>query len=216
MIFEKIVVGPLQCNCIILGCEETREALVVDPGDEVERILGLLERHRLRVKVILQTHAHFDHVGATKPLRDITGARVCLHRDDQPLYENLPMQVAMFGLKAPEPTEIQHWYRDGEEISAGTVAVRVMHTPGHSPGSVSFHLPPGEIAGAGILLSGDTLFAGGIGRTDLWGGSYEQIIESIRERLLVHPDNTAVHPGHSPDTTIGLEKDRNPFLQGYF
>lgn len=209
MIFETLVVGPLQCNCMIVGCEQTREALVVDPGDEVDRILGVLDYHGLKVRGILQTHAHFDHVGATKPLKEATGAPVYLHKEDLFLYQHLAEQVAMFGLKAPEPATIEHWFKEGDEVKAGTVSAQVLHTPGHSPGSVSFSLP-------GKLLSGDTLFAGSIGRTDLWGGSYEQIIQSIRTRLLVFSDETEVHPGHGPSTTIGREKRSNPFLQEYF
>ncbi len=209
MIFETMVVGPLQCNCIIVGCEQTREALVVDPGDEIDRILGVLEYHNLRVTGILQTHAHFDHVGATKPLKEATGAPVYLHKEDLFLYQHLAEQVAMFGLKAPDPVTIEHWFKEGDVVKAGTLSTQVLHTPGHSPGSVCFSLP-------GKLLSGDTLFAGSIGRTDLWGGSYEQIIQSIRTKLMTFPDETEVYPGHGPSSTIGQEKRYNPFLQEYF
>jgi glyoxylase-like metal-dependent hydrolase (beta-lactamase superfamily II) len=209
MIFETLVVGPLQCNCIIVGCEQTHEALVVDPGDEVDRILGVLDYHGLKVAAILHTHAHFDHVGATKPLKDATGAPVYMHKEDLFLYQHLAEQVAMFGLKTPESTNIEHWFKEGDDVRAGTVSAQVLHTPGHSPGSVCFQL-------SDKLLSGDTLFAGGIGRTDLWGGSYEQIIQSIRTKLLTLPDDTEVYPGHGPPTTIGREKQYNPFLQEYF
>jgi glyoxylase-like metal-dependent hydrolase (beta-lactamase superfamily II) len=194
---------------MIIGCEQTREALVVDPGDEVGRILEVLDRHKLRVAGILQTHAHFDHVGATKPLKVATGAPVYLHKEDLFLYRHLAEQVVMFGLKAPEPVEIEYWFKEGDVVKAGTCTAQVLHTPGHSPGSVCFSLP-------GKLLSGDTLFAGSIGRTDLWGGSYEQIIQSIRTKLLTLPDDTEVHPGHGPSTTVGQEKRYNPFLQEYF
>ncbi|MGH7273491.1 MAG: MBL fold metallo-hydrolase, partial [Nitrospiria bacterium] len=166
MIFETFAVGPLQCNCIIVGCEQSREALVVDPGDEVDRILKVLNHHNLRVIGILHTHAHFDHVGATKPLKEATGSPVYLHKEDLFLYENLAQQVAMFGLKAPEMTNIDHWFKEGDVVKAGALSAQVLYTPGHSPGSVCFHLP--EVSGK--LLSGDTLFAGSIGRTDLWGG----------------------------------------------
>ncbi len=209
MIFETLVVGPLQCNCIIMGCGQTREALVVDPGDEVDRILEVLDSHNLKVTGILQTHAHFDHVGATKPLKEATGAPVYLHKEDLFLYQHLAEQVAMFGLKAPESVNIEHWFKEGDVVKAGTVSAQVLHTPGHSPGSVSFHL-------SDRLLSGDTLFAGSIGRTDLWGGSYEQIIQSIRTKLMVFPDETEVYPGHGPSTTVGREKQHNRFLQEYF
>ena len=242
MIFETFAVGPLQCNCIVVGCEQTREALVIDPGDEVDRILKVLNHHNLRVIGILHTHAHFDHVGATKPLKEATGSPAYMHKEDLFLYEHLAQQVAMFGLKAPESTNIEQWFKEGDVVKAGTVSAQVLHTPGHSPGSVSFHLldvgaraatqdagppiPPHPALGQAKpdprlptidkLLSGDTLFAGSIGRTDLWGGSYEQIIQSIRTRLLVFPDETEVYPGHGPPTTIGQEKRTNPFLQGYF
>ena len=209
MIFETFAVGPLQCNCIIVGCEQTHEALVIDPGDEVDRIQKVLNHHNLGVKGILHTHAHFDHVGATKPLKEDTGAPVYLNQEDEFLYQNLALQVAMFGLKAPETANIDHWFKEGEVVKSGTLAAQVLHTPGHSPGSVCFSLP-------GKLLSGDTLFAGSIGRTDLWGGSYEQIMQSIRTRILAFPDETEVYPGHGPPTTIGQEKRQNPFLQGYF
>ena len=209
MIFETFAVGPLQCNCIVVGCEQTREALVIDPGDEVDRILKVLNHHNLRVIGILHTHAHFDHVGATKPLKEATGSPAYMHKEDLFLYEHLAQQVAMFGLKAPESTNIEQWFKEGDVVKAGTLAAQVLHTPGHSPGSVCFSLP-------GKLLSGDTLFAGSIGRTDLWGGSYEQIIQSIRTKLLVFPDETEVYPGHGPSTTVGREKQYNPFLQEYF
>lgn len=209
MIFETFPVGPLQCNCIIIGCEKTRQAIVVDPGDEVDQILQRLSLHSLKPTVILHTHAHFDHVGATKPLKEVTEARTYLHPEDRFLYEHLAQQVEMFGLKAPEQTQIDHWFKQDEALEVGTLSAQVIHTPGHSPGSVSFYLD-------GRLLSGDTLFAGGIGRTDLWGGSYEEIMRSIRDRLLTLPDETAVYPGHGPSTTIGQEKRLNPFLQDYF
>ena len=211
MIFERLVVGPLQCNCFVIGCGQTHEAFIIDPGDEAERILEVLNRHQLRAVGILHTHAHFDHVGATKSLKEATNASVCFHPDDRDLYQNLSLQAAMFGLKAPEPTEVEHWLKDGEVMEAGSIAAQVIHTPGHSPGSACFLLPVPK-----KLLSGDTLFAGSIGRTDLWGGSHEQIMQSIRTRLLTLPDETEVYPGHGPPTTIEEEKRNNPFLQSFF
>jgi glyoxylase-like metal-dependent hydrolase (beta-lactamase superfamily II) len=211
MIFEQLAVGPLQCNCYILGDDRTREALVVDPGDEAERILAVIECHRLTVRAIVQTHAHFDHVGATAPLREATGAEVCLHRGDRELYEQLPMQAQWFGLPAPKATAITRWCEDGDDVKAGGLVMAVLHTPGHTPGSLCLSL--GE---AKLLFSGDTLFCGGVGRTDLWGGSQEQLMASIQTRLLTLPDETAVYPGHGPDTTIGQERRSNPFLQQFF
>ena len=211
MIFEQLAVGPLQCNCYILGDDRTREAVVIDPGEEADRILALLDRHRLTVRVIVQTHAHFDHVGATAPLRKATGAEVCLHRGDEPLYANLALQARWFGLPAPEATPITRWCEDGEAVKAGGLALDVLHTPGHTPGSVCL-----SMGDARLLFSGDTLFCGSVGRTDLWGGSQEQLMASIERRLLTLPDETAVYPGHGPDTTIGQERRGNPFLQGPF
>jgi glyoxylase-like metal-dependent hydrolase (beta-lactamase superfamily II) len=211
MIFEHLTVGPLQCNCFILGDEATRDAIVVDPGEEADRILALVARHRLTVRTIVQTHAHFDHVGATGPLRDATGAEVCLHRGDTFLYENLAMQAKMFGVPVPKAAPVSRWYGHGEEVKAGGLAMGVLHTPGHTPGSVCLLM-----AAEQLLFSGDTLFCGSIGRTDLWGGSYEQIMTSIKERLLTLPDDTVVYPGHGPETTIGDERRSNPFVQQLF
>jgi glyoxylase-like metal-dependent hydrolase (beta-lactamase superfamily II) len=208
MIFERLIVGPLQCNCLILGCETSREAIVVDAGDEAERILQDLNRHRLTLKTILQTHAHLDHVGASHRLQETTGASVALHREDLFLHANLSMQAAFLGLEAPSPARINHYLIDKEEVKVGSLQAQVVHTPGHTPGSLCFHLP-GERE---MLLTGDTLFAGSIGRTDLWGGSYEEILRSLK-RLLVYKDETEVYPGHGPPTTIGRERHSNPFLQ---
>jgi len=211
MIFEHLTVGPLQCNCFILGDEATRDAIVVDPGEDADRILALVTRHRLTVRAVVQTHAHFDHVGASGPLREATGAEVCLHRGDTFLYDNLAMQAKLFGVPAPKAAPVSRWYDHGEEVKAGGMALGVIHTPGHTPGSVCLRM-----AADGLLFSGDTLFCGSIGRTDLWGGSYEQIMASIKERLLTLPDDTVVYPGHGPETTIGDERRSNPFIQGAF
>ncbi len=211
MIFEQLTVGPLQCNCFILGDEATREAIVVDPGEEAGRILALVNRHRLTVRSIVQTHAHFDHVGATGPLREATGAEVCLHRGDTFLYENLAMQAKLFGVPVPKAAPVSRWYDHGEEVKAGGLIMGVLHTPGHTPGSVCLSMASDQ-----LLFSGDTLFCGSIGRTDLWGGSYEQIMTSIKERVLTLPDDTIVYPGHGPETTIGDERRTNPFIQGAF
>ena len=211
MIFEHLAVGPLQCNCYVLGDEQTREALVIDPGDEVERILAVIASHRLSVRAIVQTHAHFDHVGATAPLRDVTGAEVCLHRGDEELYRHLPMQAQWFGLPAPPAAPVTRWCEDGDELKAGGLSLGVLHTPGHTPGSVCLAMPQQQ-----MLFSGDTLFCGGVGRTDLWGGSYEQLMTSLQQRLLTLPDETVVYPGHGPETTVGHERDTNPFLQRFF
>src|SRR6266850_1241843 len=266
-----IPVGMLQCNCSIIGDPATREALVIDPGDEVTRILDLLGRHRLTVKAIVSTHAHIDHVGGLSKLHLYTGAPVLMHRDDLPLYQAMEMQASFLGVQTPELIEIDQLLKEGDSLRWGSFEAQVIHTPGHTPGSVSLYLPhdagkvtvaeparkntittvdgkeldiddlleqglsreapeedlngddsaknelPDEAAGivkpAPQLFSGDTLFAGSIGRTDLWGGSMHQIMESLRTKLMHLPDDTIVYPGHGPVTTIGHERQLNPFLQ---
>jgi hydroxyacylglutathione hydrolase len=223
-----IPVGMLQCNCSILGDPATREALVIDPGDEVNRILELLGRHKLTVKAIVSTHAHIDHVGGLSKLHQYTGAPVMMHRDDVPLYQGMDVQAAFLGVAPPQVGEIDQLLSDGDVLQWGSLAAQVLHTPGHSPGSVSLYLPPGVVAaGAEVgpqagkistalpqLFAGDTLFAGSIGRTDLWGGSMEQILDSLKGKVLQLPDKTVVHPGHGPRTTIAEERETNPFLTG--
>jgi hydroxyacylglutathione hydrolase len=210
-----IPVGMLQCNCSIVGDPVTGEALVVDPGDEIERILELLGRHKLTVKAIVSTHAHIDHVGGLSKLHQYTGAPVMMHRDDVPLYQGMDVQAAFLGVPTPEIGELDQLLTEGDKLQWGSLIAHVMHTPGHSPGSISLYLPPdaGRIALAPPqLFAGDTLFAGSIGRTDLWGGSMETIMDSLRGKLLQLPDDTVVHPGHGPRTTIGHERHSNPYL----
>jgi hydroxyacylglutathione hydrolase len=211
-----IPVGMLQCNCSIVGDLATREALVIDPGDEVSRILELLGRHKLTVKAIVSTHAHIDHVGGLYKLRQYTGAPVLMHRDDVPLYQGMDVQAAFLGVPTPEIGEIDQLLTEGDLLQWGSLSAQVMHTPGHSPGSISLYVPQdaGKVATAvrPQLFAGDTLFAGSIGRTDLWGGSMETILDSLRGKLLQLPDDTVVHPGHGPRTTIGEERQSNPFL----
>jgi hydroxyacylglutathione hydrolase len=212
-----VPVGMLQCNCSIIGDAVTREALVIDPGDEITRILDLIGRHKLTVKAIVSTHAHIDHVGGLSKMHQYTGAPVMMHRDDVPLYQGMDVQAAFLGVAPPEVGEIDQFLREGDTLQWGSLAAHVMHTPGHSPGSISLYLPPdaGKIAAAGPqLFAGDTLFAGSIGRTDLWGGSMEQIMDSLRSKLMQLPDDTVVHPGHGARTTIGTERESNPFLVG--
>ena len=210
-----IPVGLLQCNCSIIGDPVTHEAIVLDPGDEIHRIMDLLGRHKLAVKAIVSTHAHIDHVGGLKKLHDYTGAPVLMHRDDVPLYQAMEVQAGFLGVEPPPITEIHQFLREGDTLEWGNLAAQVIHTPGHSPGSSCLFLP----ADAGkvtvrtpVLFAGDTLFAGSIGRTDLWGGSMEKIMESLVTKLLVLPDDTVVHPGHGLPTTIGQERHSNPFL----
>jgi len=209
MIHEILPVGMLACNCSVLGDESTGEAVVIDPGDEIEQVQDILAKHRLRVKYIIATHAHIDHVGGIEKLKRATGAAVLMHQSDLPLYQNLALQAEWLGVPAPGVAEVDQFLKEGDSLRCGTLSLEVLHTPGHSPGSLSLHLP-GENQ---RILSGDTLFHGSIGRTDLWGGSFDEILRSIRNRLLIFPDQTPVFPGHGAPTTIGEERESNPFLQ---
>jgi glyoxylase-like metal-dependent hydrolase (beta-lactamase superfamily II) len=209
MIHEILPVGMLACNCSVLGDETTGEAVVIDPGDDIEQVQQVLAKHRLRVKYIVATHAHIDHVGGIEKLKQATGASVLMHQSDLPLYQNLALQAEWLGVPAPAVTEVDQFLKDGDSLRCGTLSLEVLHTPGHSPGSLSLHLP-GENQ---RILSGDTLFQGSIGRTDLWGGSLDEILRSIRNRLLIFPDQTPVFPGHGSPTTIGEERESNPFLR---
>ena len=210
-----IPVGLLQCNCSIIGDPVMREAIVLDPGDEIHRIMDLLGRHKLTVKAIVSTHAHIDHVGGLKKLHDYTGAPVLMHRDDVPLYQAMDMQAAFLGVDPPPLTEVHQFLREGDKLQWGSLQAQVIHTPGHTPGSSCLFLPADSgkvIVAAPQLFAGDTLFAGSIGRTDLWGGSMEKMMHSLVHKLLALPDDTVVYPGHGLTTTIGEERQSNPFL----
>lgn len=209
MIHEILPVGILQCNCSILGDEKTGEAVVIDPGDEIERVEEILRQHKLRARYIVATHAHIDHVGGIEKLKKATGAAVMMNEADLPLYQNLALQAAWLGVAPPGAVEVDQFLKSGDKVKCGLHSLEVLHTPGHSPGSLCLHLP----SETPIIFSGDTLFQSSIGRTDLWGGSFEEIIRSIRDSLLVFPDETRVFPGHGPATTIGEERESNPFLQ---
>ena len=218
MIHEILPVGLLQCNCSILGDEASRTAIVVDPGDEIEEIVALLGRHRLRVEYIVITHAHIDHIGGAKKLKDLTGAPVYMNERDMEIYGQISQQAAWIGMPTPERTAIDVYVRDGDVIRWGDFQATVLHTPGHTGGSICLHLPDGTDPSAPLgtgttLIAGDTLFRDSIGRTDLPGGNYGQIMRSIHEKLLALDDATIVVPGHGPLTTIGRERERNPFLQ---
>jgi len=210
VIHEILPVGMLACNCSILGDEDTGEAVVIDPGDDTERVREVLDRHKLKVRYIVATHAHIDHVGGIQKLQQATGAGVLMHGADLPLYENLAMQAAWLGVSPPGSVPVDQFLKEGDVVSAGPLRLEVLSTPGHSPGSVSLYLPGKEAR----LFSGDTLFKGSIGRTDLWGGDHLQILRSLRELLQRFPDETPVYPGHGPSTVIGEERESNPFLQG--
>jgi glyoxylase-like metal-dependent hydrolase (beta-lactamase superfamily II) len=207
MIHEIIPVGPLQCNCSVIGDETTREAMVIDPGDNVEDVLELIQKHNLQVKQIIITHAHIDHVGGAMKLRAATGAPILLNQNDYALLKMLDLQAAWIGMKSPGKVEIDHNLSQSDTFQLGALSANVIHTPGHTEGSVCLYFPAES-----KLIAGDTLFAGGIGRTDLPGGSTDKIINSLHEKVLTLPDDTLVVPGHGPLTTIGDERESNPFL----
>jgi hydroxyacylglutathione hydrolase len=211
LIVEHFPVGALACNCTIIGDTRTGEAIVVDGGDEVEEIVARLEQHRLRATALIHTHAHFDHIGALADLRERTGGRSFLHSADLPLYAQLADQARWVGLLLAPPRiiEIDADLRDGDTLRVGETTLSVLHTPGHTPGSTSFAL---EVEGYTRILTGDTLFRGGVGRWDLGGTSLEDIVHSIREKIFAFDDDAIVVPGHGPATTVGIERSTNPYL----
>jgi hydroxyacylglutathione hydrolase len=208
MIHEIIPVGPLQCNCSILGDETTHEAIVVDPGDDIPRILILLAKHNLIVKQILITHAHIDHIAGAHRLKQVTGAPILYNKHDLAQVKIMDEQAAWLGIPTPTVSNPDDTLDDGKIISIAGVTANILHTPGHTEGSVCLYLPDHT-----LLLAGDTLFAGSVGRTDLPGGNTRKLLASIYDRLLTLPDEVTVIPGHGPRTTIGSERDSNPFLQ---
>src|SRR5580658_2011874 len=208
MIIETFPVGPLQCNCTILGDEQAGEAIVIDPGDEIGRIHRRLTGLRLKVKQILITHAHIDHVGGALKLKRLTGAPILLNENDLPLLKMMEMQAGWLGMDTPETAPPDESLADGLVVGLEKIPAMVIHTPGHTQGSVCLHFAP-----LNLLVAGDTLFAGSIGRTDLPGGNTGQILDSIHTRLMTLPDETMVLPGHGEGTTIGRERRSNPFLQ---
>jgi hydroxyacylglutathione hydrolase len=211
MIHEIFPVGPLQCNCSVVGDEASREAMVIDPGDDVDDVLAIVHKHNLTVKQIVITHAHIDHVGGAMKLRRATGAPILLNENDYDLLKMLDVQANWLGMARPEKVEIDHSPEQGSEVTAGGLKASVLHTPGHTQGSICLYFPTEK-----KLIAGDTLFAGSIGRTDLPGGSFDKIIQSLHEHLLPLPDDTVVVPGHGLLTTIGEERESNPFLTGKY
>ena len=208
MIHEVFPVGPLQCNCSVIGDETTHEAMVIDPGDDIDDILAIVERHKLKVKQIVITHAHIDHVGGAMKLRARTGASLLLNQNDLALLRMLDAQATWLGMRPPGKVEIDGELKHDQTLRTGELAANVLHTPGHTEGSVCLYFPAEK-----LLIAGDTLFARSIGRTDLPGGSFEKILSSLHTRVLALPDDTTVVTGHGPGTTIGEEREENPFLQ---
>lgn len=207
MIHEILPVGPLRCNCSIIGDENTREAMVIDPGDDIEDVLTVLQKHGLTVKQIIITHAHIDHVGGAMKLRATTGAPILLNENDYALLQMLDEQAAWIGMAAPEKVEIDQNARPADTVKAGSLAAQIIHTPGHTEGSICLYFATEK-----RLIAGDTLFAGSVGRTDLPGGSFDKLIRSLHEKVLTLPDETVVVPGHGSLTSIGEERESNPFL----
>ena len=207
MIRETLPVGLLQCNCTILGDETSREAIVVDPGDDIPTIQVILARHGLTVKQIIITHAHIDHIAGALRLKRLTGAPILYNQNDLPLVKMMDVQASWLRIPAPEVAPPDASLADGQIIAVSGISGTVMHTPGHTQGSICLYVPQQS-----LLLAGDTLFAGSIGRTDLPGGDTQQLLRSIQDRLLTLPDEVLVIPGHGPNTTIGEEREENPFL----
>ena len=217
MIVESFAAGPLQCNCTVIGCEITREAIVCDPGGDVDEIIRRLDEANLTLKAIIHTHAHFDHILGTRELQEKAGGEILLHPGAQPLYTNIRMQLEAFGIPLPveDTRPVDTELEDNQTLAFGEHHCLVMHTPGHTPGSCCFTLRGKTASGNAemqLLLAGDTLFRRGVGRTDLWGGSRRTLEKSIRDRLYTLDDDTRVIPGHGPETRIGEERRSNPFV----
>ena len=204
MFIDKVVVGPLAGNCYIVGDEKTRQGIIIDPGDEAGKILGRVEKFGLNIITIVLSHGHVDHTAALQEVKAATGAEAAIHEDDKATLKDDFLSLFM-GIKQPDLEQPEHLLKDGGEIKIGESRLKVLHTPGHTPGSICLY-------GEGVLFSGDTLFNYGIGRSDLPGGNGQQLLESINNKLLSLPDETKVYPGHGPETTIGAERRGNPFL----
>ena len=204
MIIKKLVVGPLEENSYIVADEKTKQALVIDPGDEPDRIIELIKNNAFEVKAIICTHAHFDHIGAVGDVKKVTGAKVLIHESDMELYRGAKDQAAFWGYDLDDIPEPDTFLNEGDEVRIGNLTFKVLHTPGHSPGGICLY-------GEGVVFTGDTLFQGSVGRTDFHGGDMEKLKESFK-RLLGLPEDTTVFSGHGPETTIGREKRENFFI----
>ncbi len=207
MIFDSLEVGPLEVNCFILGCGETRKGVVIDPGGDPEEIIAAVERLGLSIRHIINTHGHFDHIGANRALKERLGAALMIHADDAPMLGRAADVARAYGIPGENSPQPDEFLTDGMEIVFGKHRMTVLHTPGHSPGGCCFYLEAEK-----MVITGDTLFADSIGRTDLPGGSHQRLLESVRTRLFTLPDDVAAYPGHGPKTTIGHEKRFNPYF----
>lgn len=207
MILEKLEIGPFMVNCYIVGDEHTKDAAVIDPGSEGDTILMTLAKHNLKVTSIILTHAHIDHINAAKAIRESTRAPLMCHKDEAKFVTTAPAQALMFGIRPTLPPKVDKTLKEGDEVKIGNITLKVLLTPGHSPGGISLHAAEQK-----VIFCGDALFAGSIGRTDLIGGDYDLLIRSIREKIFTMPDDTRVCPGHGPDTSVGFEKKHNPFF----
>jgi len=205
MILIRLVVGPLQVNCFILADDKTREAVVIDPGDDARDILKIIGEKGLKVRYIVNTHAHFDHVGANTAIKEATGAELLLHEADAPVLATVSHQSRSFGMNPVSSPAADRLLKHGDIIAAGEISLKVLHTPGHTPGGIS-------LLEQGMVFTGDALFAGSIGRTDFPGGDLMTLLRSIKTRLMTLPDDTKVFSGHGPESTIGEERRENPFL----
>ncbi|MCI0468450.1 MAG: MBL fold metallo-hydrolase [Nitrospirae bacterium] len=206
MLIKNIVVGPLEANCFIIADEVSKKAMVVDPGDEPERIIDFIKGNEFNVEHIVCTHGHFDHVGAASDLKKQTGAKFLIHKDDLEIYHAAKDMAALWGFEMDDIIEPDDFVKEGEVIKVGSLRLEVIHTPGHSPGGICIY-------GEGIVLTGDTLFAGSVGRTDFYGGDMDKLLESIK-RLMTLPDETRALPGHGPESSIAREKRTNIFAKG--
>ncbi|HXE98067.1 MAG TPA: MBL fold metallo-hydrolase [Dongiaceae bacterium] len=207
MIFESIAVGPLSVNCYIVGCEQSREGIVIDPGGDVELITTLVQKHGLKIHTIINTHGHFDHVGGNRQLLAAYGSRLLIHQADAPMLSRSAEVARKYGLQGDNSPDADAHLVDGMDIFFGTCCLKVLHTPGHTEGGCCLYFEKER-----KVITGDTLFADSIGRTDLPGGSHDQLLESIRTKLFTLPDDVIAYPGHGPQTTIGHEKNHNPYF----
>jgi hydroxyacylglutathione hydrolase len=206
VIIEQLPLGPIQANCFIVACEETKEAVVIDPGDEADKILMALAKKALKVKKIINTHGHFDHVGANRRLTEVTGAKLMIHSQDVPMLSQSAASAKAWGMRADNSPTPDRVLEDGDIITFGNLSLTVIHTPGHTRGGISLY-------GHGAVFVGDTLFSGSVGRTDFPGGDYDTLIKSIQQKIFKLPEDTKVYPGHMGPTTVGAEKRNNPFCR---